>query len=97
MCRSFGMTHEQLTELAAREPAGCEGVNFLPYLTGERTPSWPHARGALLGLGPGCVEATCNDCPPDWDTHQGKPMQLKHDQVAGVCTGIMKAWQIGVH
>lgn len=55
VCRSFGMTHGQLTELAAKEPAGCEGVNFLPYLTGERTPSWPHARGALLGLGPGSL------------------------------------------
>ena len=25
----------------------------MPYLTGERTPNWPHATGALLGLGPG--------------------------------------------
>lgn len=49
------MSHQELTELAEREPPGCGGVNFLPYLTGARTPNWPHARGALLGLGPGSV------------------------------------------
>jgi len=32
---------------------GCCGVNFLPYLEGERTPNFPEARGALLGLAPG--------------------------------------------
>ena len=35
---------------AAVEP-GAEGLTFLPYLAGERTPWWkPRARGALLGL-----------------------------------------------
>lgn len=29
---------------------GCDGVTFLPYLGGKRTPNWPHATGALLGL-----------------------------------------------
>ena len=32
------------------EPAGCDGVTFLPYLAGERTPNWPHASGVLAGL-----------------------------------------------
>lgn len=33
-------------------PLGCEGLTFLPYLTGERTPHLdPHARGAWVGLG----------------------------------------------
>jgi len=36
---------------AARIPAGSEGLVFLPYLTGERTPyADPHARGVFFGL-----------------------------------------------
>ncbi len=36
---------------AATVPAGSEGLLFLPYLTGERTPhADPHARGAFIGL-----------------------------------------------
>lgn len=32
-------------------PAGCEGLQFLPYLSGERTPHPdPHAKGAFIGL-----------------------------------------------
>jgi len=43
--------YEVLTEFAARAPAGCEGLFFLPYLTGERTPHPdPNARGAFIGL-----------------------------------------------
>ncbi|GFR47148.1 hypothetical protein Agub_g8839, partial [Astrephomene gubernaculifera] len=52
---AFQLDHEQLTQLAAREPPGCCGVTWLPYLMGERTPCWPHASGALLGLRPGCL------------------------------------------
>lgn len=40
-----------LTDQAAEAPPGCEGLFFLPYLTGERTPhADPHARGAWIGL-----------------------------------------------
>ena len=40
-----------LTEQAALAPAGSEGLFFLPYLTGERTPhADPYARGAWVGL-----------------------------------------------
>jgi xylulokinase len=36
---------------AARAPEGAEGLIFLPYLTGERTPhADPYARGVLFGL-----------------------------------------------
>lgn len=36
---------------AARVPAGAEGLVFLPYLAGERSPLWDeHARGVLFGL-----------------------------------------------
>ncbi|HET9495828.1 MAG TPA: xylulokinase [Chloroflexia bacterium] len=40
-----------LTEQAARAPAGSEGLLFLPYLTGERTPyPDPDAKGVFFGL-----------------------------------------------
>ncbi|RMH04858.1 MAG: xylulokinase [Planctomycetota bacterium] len=52
---AFGLDLERLTELAAAEPAGCDGLTFLPYLAGERAPDWPHARAAILGLGPGSL------------------------------------------
>jgi xylulokinase len=40
-------------KLAASAPAGCEGLMFLPYLTGERTPhADPHARAAWIGMTP---------------------------------------------
>jgi xylulokinase len=43
--------YEILTEEAARAEAGCEGLVFLPYLTGERTPHFdPYARGGWIGL-----------------------------------------------
>ena len=45
--------YEVLCAEAARADAGCEGLLFLPYLTGERTPhADPNARGALVGLTP---------------------------------------------
>jgi xylulokinase len=43
--------YEIITEEAAKAPVGAEGLLFLPYLTGERTPyPDPHARGAFVGL-----------------------------------------------
>ncbi|MCH7721666.1 MAG: xylulokinase [Planctomycetes bacterium] len=43
--------YDVLTESAACAPAGCEGLIFLPYLTGERTPhADPDARGVFFGL-----------------------------------------------
>jgi len=40
-----------LTRQAARAPAGCEGLFFLPYLTGERTPhADPFARACWIGI-----------------------------------------------
>jgi xylulokinase len=42
---------ETLVEGAAEVPAGSDGLIFLPYLTGERTPHPdPLARGAFVGL-----------------------------------------------
>lgn len=43
--------YELICAEAARAPLGCEGLLFLPYLTGERTPHPdPNARGVLFGL-----------------------------------------------
>jgi xylulokinase len=43
--------YDILTAQAAQAPAGSEGLLFLPYLTGERTPyPDPHARGAFIGM-----------------------------------------------
>lgn len=43
--------YEILTRLAQSAPVGSEGLIFLPYLTGERTPHKdPHARGGWIGL-----------------------------------------------
>lgn len=46
-----GASFADLTAEAATAPAGCDGLLFLPYLTGERTPHPdPNARGAFVGL-----------------------------------------------
>lgn len=43
--------YEELSRIAAQAPPGSEGLLFLPYLSGERTPhSDPAARGAFFGL-----------------------------------------------
>lgn len=43
--------YDILTEEAAVTPPGAEGLMFLPYLAGERTPhADPNARGAFVGL-----------------------------------------------
>jgi xylulokinase len=46
-----GTPYDELTAEAARWPPGTEGLVFLPYLAGERTPhADPDARGAFVGL-----------------------------------------------
>ena len=46
-----GDPHRLLEEQAAGIPAGCDGVTFLPYLMGERSPVWDaKASGAFVGL-----------------------------------------------
>jgi xylulokinase len=43
---------DDLTTLASQIPAGSEGVTFLPYMAGERSPIWdPDAKGVFYGLG----------------------------------------------
>ncbi len=47
-----GVSYDELLAEAAGWPAGTEGLTFLPYLVGERTPhADPDARAAFAGLG----------------------------------------------
>jgi xylulokinase len=46
-----GVDYDDLVEAASEVPPGAEGLIFLPYLSGERTPHLdPQARGAFVGL-----------------------------------------------
>jgi len=46
-----GLPFSELVERAAQVPAGSDGLLFLPYLSGERSPHPdPFARGAFVGL-----------------------------------------------
>ncbi|GAA3320226.1 FGGY-family carbohydrate kinase [Arthrobacter ramosus] len=40
----------ELDELASQGPPDAQGLCFLPYLDGERTPLLPASQGALIGL-----------------------------------------------
>ncbi len=56
LCREVAeLTGRDVFDVLNREaqasPSGCEGLFFLPYLAGERTPhADPHARGCFVGL-----------------------------------------------
>ncbi|MEQ8838629.1 MAG: xylulokinase, partial [Lacipirellulaceae bacterium] len=56
LCRGLGkngkaVSFDQLVDEAKATPEGAEGLQFLPYLAGERTPHLDaNARGALVGL-----------------------------------------------
>jgi gluconokinase len=48
-----GEPYRRIIEMAEQVRPGAEGLVFLPYLHGERTPYWnPLARGVLFGLDP---------------------------------------------
>ncbi len=64
--------YDALTGLASEAPAGSEGLLFLPYLSGERTPHPdPNARGSFVGL----------------SLRHGKP-HLTRAVLEGVCYGL---------
>ena len=46
----LGVTLAELSRLALSAEPGGQGVTFVPYLEGERTPPLPDARGQLIGL-----------------------------------------------
>jgi xylulokinase len=47
--RLLGVDHDEFSRLALTAPPGAEGLVFVPYLEGERTPNRPDATGALHG------------------------------------------------
>lgn len=47
----FGWDLDELERQVASVPAGADGVSFLPYLNGERTPNLPNGTGVIHGLG----------------------------------------------
>ena len=49
----FNQSHEELESSINEAGVGSGGVIFLPYLTGERTPSMPDSSGVYYGLTPG--------------------------------------------
>ena len=46
----LGVTLDELSQLALSAEPGSQGLTFVPYLEGERTPPLPDARGQLIGL-----------------------------------------------
>ena len=46
----FGWTHAQLEDAIRTVPPGADGLLFLPYLQGERTPNLPSGTGVFHGL-----------------------------------------------
>ncbi|MDB6073006.1 MAG: Xylulose kinase, partial [Verrucomicrobiaceae bacterium] len=46
----YGWNHQQLEDAVKGAPVGAEGVVFLPYLNGERTPNLPNGSGVMHGL-----------------------------------------------
>lgn len=57
----FGIaTPEELSLIAATAPPGCDGLTFIPALTGAMAPRWhAGARGAFYGLTPSHGKAHC--------------------------------------
>ncbi|MDF1656957.1 MAG: xylulokinase [Verrucomicrobiales bacterium] len=47
----FGWDLAELERQVDSVPPGAEGVSFLPYLNGERTPNLPNGTGVIHGLG----------------------------------------------
>ena len=50
VCKMFGWSHEELEKHVNAAPAGSDGLLFLPYLNGERTPNLPGGSGVFHGL-----------------------------------------------
>ncbi len=50
--RMFGWSRAEMEAAVAAAPAGADGLLFLPFLNGERTPNLPSGRGVLHGMRP---------------------------------------------
>jgi xylulokinase len=91
----------ELLAAAAKVPAGSDGLLFLPYLRGERTPHFdPAARGALIGMrishGPAEVtravlEGVAFALAEGMDLMRGLGVEPRAGVVAG--GGVNRLWQ----
>ena len=50
MAGLFGVTHDELGDLALQAPPASEGVVLVPYFEGERTPNLPNETAQISGL-----------------------------------------------
>lgn len=46
----LGVDHGEFSDLALQAPAGADGLTFVPYFEGERTPNLPDATASLTGM-----------------------------------------------
>lgn len=46
----FNLQVKEFDETAAKAPIGSDGVVFLPFFNGERTPNLPNGRASIMGL-----------------------------------------------
>jgi xylulokinase len=70
--KMFGWSHEQLENNVQSSAAGADGLLFLPYLNGERTPNLPAGSGVFHGL----------------NTDNMAPAQLARATMEGVTLGL---------
>jgi xylulokinase len=68
----FGWQHDDYEKAAAAIPAGSDGLLFLPYLQGERTPNLPAGSGVLHGM----------------NTRNGTPGHFARATMEGVTLGL---------
>jgi len=57
--RDFKMDHRTFDATVARGPAGSNGLVFLPYLEGERTPNVPDGSGVYFGISQRTFNTEC--------------------------------------
>lgn len=88
-----GDPYDLLVQQAAAVPAGSGGVQFLPYLTGERTPhADPYATGTFVGLTPNSskghmaravIEGVCYSLRDSIEIFRSQKLPVKEIRVTG--------------
>lgn len=55
--KDFDLDHAGFEKVAAKAPAGSDGLVLVPYLEGERTPNVPDGTGVFVGVRPATFDA----------------------------------------
>ena len=74
----LGLALTDIESILAATAPGAEGMVFLPFLNGERTPDLPHARGSIFGL----------------SANNFSPANLLRSAMEGVTFGILNGLQL---